>query len=396
MAIIKVVNSRASIGKAINYVRQEEKTEECLVSGKDCNPTTAIDEMKATKQQWRKTDGRQYKHYIQSFDKEDKIAPDKAHQIGCEWAEKNFKGHEVLIATHKDKDHIHNHFIVNTVNYENGKKFQQSKKDLENLKRHSDEICEREGLSVIKEKGKEITSFDQKKYRAIEKGFTGKGKSYVLDTAKDVSSSLKKATDKESFIKDMESKGYKVNWSDNRENITYTTPDEKKVRSSNLEKTFKEHKFSKEGMEYEIQRNRENGRTSERTGSDTQRYREITEGNDRTQQANARLHTSTHERRYHEENDSRKRTGKHEKDQSRGTKSDGIDITKAREHAEILRREAASTYGKWQDRNNREQSDGIKQNGTDRKDAQNKHEPNGKDNGKQLTESKDRGWEYSR
>ncbi len=93
MAVIKVVNSKASIGKAINYITKEEKTEERLISGKDCNPFTTIDEMKATKEQWGKTEGRQYKHYIQSFDPKDKMSHAKAHQIGVEWAEKNFKGH---------------------------------------------------------------------------------------------------------------------------------------------------------------------------------------------------------------------------------------------------------------------------------------------------------------
>lgn len=271
MAVIKVVNSKASIGKAINYVTKGEKTEEKLISGKDCNPHTAIDEMKATKEQWGKTEGRQYKHYIQSFNPEDRITPEKAHEVGRKFVEntEKFKGHEVVIATHVDKGHIHNHFIVNSVNFENGKKFQQSKQDLEKLKAHSDKICEREGLSIIKEKSKEITAFDQKKYKAIEKGFTGKEKSYLLDTAKEVNQSLKKATDREDFIRDMESKGYKVNWSDNRKNITYTTPEGKKVRSSNLEKTFKEHKFSKEGMENEIQRNREQGRRKEQSAERT-------------------------------------------------------------------------------------------------------------------------------
>lgn len=64
MAVIKAVSSRASIGHAINYVTKDEKTEEKLISGIDCSPQTAIDEMKATKEIWHKTEGRQYKHYI--------------------------------------------------------------------------------------------------------------------------------------------------------------------------------------------------------------------------------------------------------------------------------------------------------------------------------------------
>jgi len=258
MAVIKAINSKASIGKAINYITKEEKTEERLISGKDCNPHTAIDEMKATKEQWGKTEGRQYAHLIQSFNPEDKITPEKAHEIGMKFIEstEKFKGHEVIIATHVDKGHIHNHFIVNSVNFENGSKLHTTKKDLQQLKERSNELSREYGLTIPTQ-GDKITTFNQDKYRAIEKGFTGKEKSYLLDTAKEVSNSLKTATSREEFIRSMESKGYKVNWLDNRKYITFTTPEGQKVRNSNLEKTFKENKFSKEGMENEIQRNRQ-------------------------------------------------------------------------------------------------------------------------------------------
>src|SRR5660397_120294 len=104
-----------------------------------------LEQMQATKEQCNKLEGRQYYHYVQSFAKTDNITHQKAHEIALEWAEKNFKGHEVLITTHQDKDHVHTHFIVNSVSYEDGKKFHSSKKDLEHLKEVSDKICEHEG-----------------------------------------------------------------------------------------------------------------------------------------------------------------------------------------------------------------------------------------------------------
>lgn len=97
MAIIKVTNSKGTLRGAINYITQEGKTEEQLISGKDCMPESATDEMKATKEQFNKSEGRQYYHYVQSFSKEENITPQKAHEIALEWAEKNFKGYEVLI-----------------------------------------------------------------------------------------------------------------------------------------------------------------------------------------------------------------------------------------------------------------------------------------------------------
>lgn len=392
MAVIKAVNSKASISKAINYITKEEKTEERLISGKDCNPKTAIDEMKATKEQWGKTGGRQYTHLVQSFNPKDKVNPQQAHEIGRKFIENNekFKGHEVVIATHIDKGHIHNHFIINSVSYENGKKLHTTKKELQKLKELSNQLSREHGLSVPT-KGDTITTFNQKKYKAIEKGATGKEKSYVLDTAKNVSDSLKKATDRENFIKDMESKGYKVNWKDTRKYITFTTPEGKKVRNSNLEKTFKEHKFSKEGMEYEIQRNRER-----REPNREQRTTRLDERNERTQQAHAELHKSTYERGHSNSNDSRWGTRQNKKHQSRDTKENGLDIEKARNHAEQLRQQTASAYGKWKDGNQREQSKDLNQNDRDRGNVKRQHGRDERKHGKKLEQVRTKDIDFTR
>lgn len=279
MAVIKVTNSKATLSKAIKYITQEEKTEEKLISGVNCNSETALDEMLATKEQFNKLEGRQYYHYVQSFSTEDNIDHQKAHRIALELAESRFKGFEVLIATHKDKEHVHSHIIANSVSCENGLKFQSSKKDLSELKKASDKICEREGLSVIEKADKDVlSSFNQKKYKTLEKAVEGSQKSYLLDLWTDCSKTLSKATSKEQFIRDMEQKGYGVNWVDTRKNITFITPEGKKVRNTNLAKTFKNEKFTKEGIENEIKRNRENAR--DRTeGSTSIKYRGVTNFN---------------------------------------------------------------------------------------------------------------------
>lgn len=379
MAVIKAVNSKASIGKAIKYITKEEKTEEKLISGKDCSPETAIDEMKATKEQWRKMGGRQYTHLVQSFNPKDKVTPKQAHEIGRKFIESNekFKGYEVLIATHTDKEHVHNHFIVNSVSFESGKKFHSSKAELESLKSHSNTLSKEHGLS-IPTRGDSITTFKQKKYRAIEKGATGKEKSYLLDTARAISSSLKNSIDKERFIKDMEKKGYEVNWKDTRKYITFTTPEGKKVRNSNLEKTFKENKFSKEGMENEIQRNRESSRGERRVPSGVHRKgQETTRGfderNKRTQQNDEKLHQCSDGQRFGEESYIGTRANKDSKDKSRNSREDGFDIEKARKYADGLRQETNSTYGKWQERNEGEYSRGTGENDRVRAALRGKH-----------------------
>ena len=78
MAVIKAVSSKAGIGQAIDYVTKEEKTEEKLVSGLHCEAETAKEEMQATKELWEKTGGRTYKHFVQSYHKDEKITPEQA------------------------------------------------------------------------------------------------------------------------------------------------------------------------------------------------------------------------------------------------------------------------------------------------------------------------------
>ena len=121
MAVIKAVSSKAGIGQALDYVTKEEKTEDKLVSGLHCEPDTVKDEMQATKELWGKTGGRTYKHFVQSYHEDEHITPEQAHKNAVELAKNTeaWKGHEVLIATHIDRGHIHSHFIVNSVNYEN-------------------------------------------------------------------------------------------------------------------------------------------------------------------------------------------------------------------------------------------------------------------------------------
>lgn len=265
MAVIKVAKGGKSIKQAIDYVQKKSE----LTSGKDCSDKSdqAREQMEMTKELWSKTEGRQYKHYIQSFSPGE-VTPEKAHEIGKEFAEQ-FKGYEVFIATHTDRNHIHNHFIVNSVNFENGKKFHKDKKFLEELKKQNDKICEREKLSIPEKKfDKEIRSFNQNKYQLFKRLEEGhKVKSYILDTAIAVEKSASNSRNKDEFINEMQKKGYSVDWNDNKKHITFKNSEGKKVRASNLEKTFNEPKFSKEGLLNELSRPKEQRTISKRTTS---------------------------------------------------------------------------------------------------------------------------------
>ena len=181
MAVIKAVSSKAGIGHAIDYVTKKEKTEEKLVSGLHCEPETVKEEMQATKELWGKTDGRTYKHYVQSYHEDEKITPEQAHKNAVELAEhtKAWKGHEVLIATHIDKGHIHTHFIVNSVNYEDGHKLQWSKHDLKDLKERAEPgtglACAGERKDLCWRSPGRNGGMEQRHLPAFETGRAGKG-----------------------------------------------------------------------------------------------------------------------------------------------------------------------------------------------------------------------------
>jgi len=254
MAIIKAVNSRASIGHAINYIMKKEKTDARLIGGYNCNPHFALNEMKATKRAWNKTDGRQYKHFVQSFPKDESITLEEANQIARELVESwgKFKGYEVCYATHKDREHIHTHIIVNSVSYEHGKKFNYSKKELQDMKDLSDSILRKYDKSVC-QKNKEVTAFEIGAYKTIEKADKGTYKSWVLDIMMAVDSVMYTSISKEDFVKQMNEKKYQVEWTDNRKYIVFIDEDGNRIRDKKLSTTFKV-KLSKGDLEDEFRK----------------------------------------------------------------------------------------------------------------------------------------------
>ena len=156
MATFTAINCKRQGGGAmrgtLDYVSQKKKTlwgDAQLVVGHNCVPQSAYTEMLTTKQQFRKTDGRQFYHFVQSFAEDDPITPAEANAIGLELAQREFPGFEVVIATHVDTSHIHNHLVVNSVSYVDGKKLHQSADDLLAHRQANDEICLAHGLSIL-------------------------------------------------------------------------------------------------------------------------------------------------------------------------------------------------------------------------------------------------------
>lgn len=156
---IRVDSAESTLSGIVSYVERDEATNiKSFVYGIKCHKDTAVEDMMAVKRKYEKTDGVIAYHGYQSF-AEGEVTPDIAHKIGKALAKKLWgERYQVLVTTHLDKDsHIHNHFVINTVSYVDGKKFFRSNKDYYNMRDESDRLCKEYGLSVIRrprEKGK--------------------------------------------------------------------------------------------------------------------------------------------------------------------------------------------------------------------------------------------------
>ena len=238
------------MSRVINYVVQDKKTrcfdpetnqEYRLISGQNCVAETAYQEFMATKIQYGKDNGVFYKQFVQSFKPEEATTPKEIHQMGLELAE-YFKGFEVLVATHIDEDHWHNHLIVNSVNAETGLKIQFNERNFNELRRYSDEICQAHGLETLKpyKKDSPVAGMNTREYRTAEKGNSWKFKLMnAIDSAIGISIT------KGDFIANMERMGYGVKWVEHHKYITYITPESQKCRDNRLH----EEKYLKERME---------------------------------------------------------------------------------------------------------------------------------------------------
>lgn len=246
MAIIKFVKvKKGNLKNAINYITREEKTSKELVYCKDCDINNVLEEFKYIKELYSNTSGRQYYHFIQSFSPNDNISYELANKIGQQMCN-YFRNYQIVMATHKDKDYVHNHFIINSVNLENGKKYQQSAKDLENIKKLSNKLCEKYGLKQINLKKSKVSKYlNSTEYHLSKKEETEKKK--LINT---INKCIRKSKTKYQFIYNMSILGYSVKWQDNRKYITYTTPSKLKFRDKRLQN----EKYSKERMESYFER----------------------------------------------------------------------------------------------------------------------------------------------
>ena len=277
MAVNKTINKRTNTHGAmrncIEYVLRQDKTSELLtyITGPYCHNEINYDLVYRTfleeKKMWNKDTGRMYAHNIISWHKDEQITPEQAFEFGKEFAENWFSGFQTLVAVHKDKDHIHCHLVTNSVSYEDGRKLHNTTKDLERMKQLTNQMCRERGLTVA-EKGKhfdgsqiekgEVIAWSKDKYNLFRQQVKD---SFVADCAMAVLKALENCISKEKFIEKMKQFGWNVNWTEKRKHITFQNQEGKKVRDSNLFKTF-HLDISKEGLENEFNGNRKKARDS--------------------------------------------------------------------------------------------------------------------------------------
>lgn len=273
MAINKVVNkstkSHGAMRNVLRYVLSDEKIKEGYVeiegpyTGEDINYNKVYRDWLDEKKLWDKDSGRMYSHNIISFHKDEQVTPDQVLSIGKDFSKKFFSGYQYVIGVHQDKEHLHCHIVTNTVSYIDGKKFHQTQRDLKHQKDFTNQLCIQRGLSVT-EKGHhfdgtvieqgEISAWSKDKYNLL---INSSKKSFVADCAIAIMEVTPEATSREEFISGMLERGWSVQWKDSRKHIVFENEDGKKVRDTNIEKTFSGMEVNKEALLHEFKRQNE-------------------------------------------------------------------------------------------------------------------------------------------
>ena len=232
---------KTCLGKLVDYAADPEKTEMRLYeSCINCQGVgSAYEEMVSTKEKWGKKDGVQGYHIIQSF-KPGEVTPEQAHAIGMEFAQKLFGDrYEAVVATHLNKHHYHNHIVINSVSFVDGKKYHSNQKSyFQMLRAESDRLCQEHGLSVIKPqaKGKQYPEWE-----AEQKG-TGTLRSAIRE---DIDAAIRYSYTMEDFWALLQKQGYRIKRSEQRKYIVLLSPGAKRgVRLTSLGKGYGEEEIA--------------------------------------------------------------------------------------------------------------------------------------------------------
>ena len=212
MAITKIHPIKSTLSLAIDYIASTDKTDEqILISSDGCSPATAHLQFMNTREINDTRGSVLARHLIQSF-VPGEVSPEKAHEIGIALAKEILNGeYEYVLATHVDRNHIHNHIIFNNVNWKTGKCYQSNKRSYHKIRYQSDKLCRENNLVVIDEyyekykKKFKTRGKSYKEYQERKKGTSWKGRLQF-----DIDRAIKKAQDWEDFLQIMDQYGYEI------------------------------------------------------------------------------------------------------------------------------------------------------------------------------------------
>lgn len=243
MAIIKTTNPKIKtaeyLSELIDYVdkpkTRDQKEKLYKTSYNLCSKTKKAELLK----DWENTRCLNTKgniiaiQLIQSFSENDKVTPEQAHNIGLKLIERCLSNYQVKLSTHIDTEHIHNHFVINSVSPFDGKKFHDNKRTINLLRKESDKLCYQNNLSVIeKDSVSKYSPLDQATLNAAKRG-----SSWKIKLIKDLDEALEKCATKDEFINYFKKNNYEIKFTDS--NITIKKVGEKKgIRVDTLAKSF--------------------------------------------------------------------------------------------------------------------------------------------------------------
>lgn len=276
MGIFKSIDNPSSkIGgskSALDYVGKKAE----LTKGINCSDDykQAYKDFQETKELYNKIGGRQFKHFVLSFEGSTNNS-EQVLELGEKVATHLFKDHEVFLAVHTDTDNYHCHMVVNSVNLMTGYKYRHSKFELENYKEVINELGKEYDFSLTKntELVQEQTSNEigdiyapnTKKLNAINRHFNNKKESDIVNTysivLKVLSENKIKSVDE--FGEKLKEQGITLDWQEQRKNVTfeidekYANSKKRKFRLSNLEKTFSDPRLKKESLNLYFEKNLE-------------------------------------------------------------------------------------------------------------------------------------------
>ena len=224
---------------ALKYVSNDDKTDmQLFVGAINCPPVRAYEQMMATKRRYGKTGGNVAYHGYQSF-RSGEVTPKEAFDIGLETARRMWgKDYEIVVTTHLNTDNLHNHFVINSVSFNTGLKFENHIRDHRRLREISDEVCKEYGKSVLE--NVEFYNGDRNAYWVHKHG--GKTRRDIL--REDVDDAINNSASYVEFVALMKHKGYVFSRSEATDHPSVKAPTwEKAIRFDRLGNDYKKDRI---------------------------------------------------------------------------------------------------------------------------------------------------------